>query len=72
MGMLVLDRDANETINIGADVEITVLRISSKKVRLGIKAPKDVPVLRNEIFRKGKEEKQGIQGGNHLKCGNRR
>ncbi|MEM1226511.1 MAG: carbon storage regulator [Planctomycetota bacterium] len=47
--MLVLSRKMDETIRIGDDVEITVLKIRNNQVRLGIRAPRDVRVLRGEL-----------------------
>ena len=54
--MLMLDRDRNESINIGDDIEVIVLCCSRRRVRLGIVAPKAVPVFRNEIYRQIKEK----------------
>lgn len=48
--MLVLSRKKNESIVINNDVVITVIEIRGDKVRLGIAAPKDVPVHREEVF----------------------
>lgn len=56
--MLVLTRKKGETIIIGDDIEITVLDIKGEQVRVGIKAPKDVSILRNEIYLAIKEENQ--------------
>ena len=47
--MLVLTRKTGQTIMIGDDIEITVLSIAGEKVRLGIRAPRDVPVFREEV-----------------------
>lgn len=47
--MLVLSRKVNETIVISDDIEITVTEIRNGKVRLGIKAPRNVRVLRAEL-----------------------
>ncbi|MGH8387901.1 MAG: carbon storage regulator CsrA [Pseudomonas sp.] len=47
--MLVLTRKQAESINIGNDITITVLGVSGQQVRIGIDAPKDVPVHRDEI-----------------------
>lgn len=47
--MLILTRRVDETILIGNDVEVTVLGVRGNQVRLGIKAPKDVSVDREEI-----------------------
>ena len=48
--MLVLTRKTNQSIIIGDDVEVTVLAVSRDKIRLGIAAPKDVPVHRKEVW----------------------
>jgi len=48
--MLVLSRKKNETIVINNDIVITVVEIRGDKVRLGIVAPKDVPVHRQEVY----------------------
>ena len=48
--MLVLTRKVKQSIMIGDDVEVTVLRVHGEKVRLGIQAPSDVPVHRTEIY----------------------
>jgi len=48
--MLILTRRAGETVMIGNDVTITVLGVKGNQVRIGINAPKDVAVHREEIF----------------------
>jgi carbon storage regulator len=48
--MLVLARDVGESIRIGDDIIIQVVTSSSGKLRLGITAPKDIPVHREEIY----------------------
>ena len=48
--MLVLSRREHQSIMIGDDIEIVVLDIRGEQVRLGIRAPKDVPILRQEIY----------------------
>lgn len=47
--MLVLSRDAGESILIGDNVSVQVLEIKGKQVKIGITAPKSMPVHRNEI-----------------------
>lgn len=47
--MLILTRRAGETIRIGADVEVTVLAVNGAQVKIGVKAPADVIVDREEI-----------------------
>ena len=48
--MLVLGRKAGETIVIDGNIRVTVLEVEGDRVRLGIDAPRSVPVLRHEIF----------------------
>ena len=48
--MLVLTRKINQSIMIGDDVEVSVLAVSGDKVRIGISAPRDVPVFRKEVY----------------------
>ncbi len=48
--MLVLSRKINETIVINDNIVVTVVDIRGDKVRLGIEAPKDVPVHRQEVY----------------------
>ena len=48
--MLVLTRKANQSIMIGDEIEVSVLSVLGEKVRLGIQAPRDVPVFRKEVF----------------------
>ena len=56
--MLVLSRKKNESIVINNDIVITVVEIRGDKVRLGIEAPKDVPVHRQEVY----EAIHGVKG----------
>lgn len=48
--MLVLSRKSNESIMIGANVEIIVLGVEGDNVKLGIRAPKDVEIHRKEVY----------------------
>ena len=48
--MLILSRKAMESIIIGEDITITVLGILGKQVRLGIDAPREIPVHRQEVY----------------------
>jgi carbon storage regulator len=48
--MLVLTRKTNQSIMIGDEIEITVLSVSGDKVRIGIEAPREIPVFRQEVY----------------------
>jgi carbon storage regulator len=48
--MLVLTRKTNQSIMIGDEIEVSVLAVSRDKIRLGITAPRDVPVFRKEVY----------------------
>ena len=50
--MLVLTRDVNEIIRIGGDILIKVLSVDGKQVRIGVDAPRQVEIHREEIFRR--------------------
>ena len=54
--MLILTRKIGESINIGTDIKITVVSIDGSQVRLGIDAPKDVIVHREEVYKRIMEE----------------
>lgn len=58
--MLVLTRKSNQSIMIGDDIEVTVLSIMGEKVRIGIQAPRDVPVFRKEVYLEIQEERGGV------------
>ena len=48
--MLVLTRKSNQSIMIGDEIEVSVLSIMGEKVRIGIQAPRDIPVFRKEVY----------------------
>ena len=58
--MLILTRRVGETVVIGNDVDVTVLGVKGNQVRLGVKAPKEIAVHREEIYQRICRE----QGGN--------
>ena len=60
--MLILTRRIGETLNIGDDVEVTVIGVKGNQVRIGINAPKDVPVHRAEIYARIQRERAGQNG----------
>jgi carbon storage regulator len=55
--MLVLTRKSNQSIMIGDDIEVSVLSIMGEKVRVGIQAPRDIPVFRKEVYLEIQQEK---------------
>lgn len=56
--MLILTRRISESIIVGDDVKITVLGVKGNQVRLGIDAPKELPVHREEIYERIQQEKR--------------
>ncbi len=56
--MLILTRRVGETVVIGNDVDVTVLGVKGNQVRLGVKAPREVSVHREEIYKRIKAEEQ--------------
>lgn len=62
--MLVLSRKKTEVICIGNNIKLVVIDILGERVRLGIIAPKDVPVHRQEVFdaiQRQKQQEEGVQ-----------
>jgi carbon storage regulator len=57
--MLVLTRKSNESIMIGDEIELTILSVSGDKVRVGIQAPRDIPVFRKEVWLEIQQEDVG-------------
>jgi carbon storage regulator len=56
--MLILSRRLGESLTIGDDVVVTVVGVSGNQIRLGITAPREVRVLREEIYKAVREENQ--------------
>lgn len=56
--MLILTRKTNETLTVGNDVTVTILGVKGNQVRIGVNAPKEVPVHREEVYNRIKAEKQ--------------
>jgi len=57
--MLILTRRVGETLMVGDDVTVTVLGVKGNQVRIGVNAPKDVSVHREEIYQRIQREKSG-------------
>jgi carbon storage regulator len=60
--MLVLSRKENESIDIGPDIRITIVRVNGGKVRVGIEAPSHVQITRSELKPETKEEPANVSG----------
>lgn len=56
--MLVLTRKSNQSIMIGDEIEVSVLAVMGEKVRIGIQAPRDIPVFRKEVYLEIQEEER--------------
>ena len=61
--MLVLSRKKNESIVINNDITIVVVEIRGDKVRLGVEAPKEVPVHRQEVYEAIRRSDGGLKSG---------
>jgi carbon storage regulator len=62
--VLVLTRKSNQSIMIGDDIEVSVLAIMGEKVRIGIEAPRSVPVFRKEVYLEIQDDRHpGADGG---------
>ena len=60
--MLVLTRKSNQSIMIGDEIEVSVLAIMGEKVRIGIEAPRSVPVFRKEVYIEIQQDREaGVQ-----------
>ena len=56
--MLIITRRAGQRIMIGDDIVINVMELAGSNVRLGVEAPKDLPIYREEIWEAGKQENE--------------
>ncbi len=65
--MLALSRKQNESIMLGNDIEITILEIKGEQVKIGVTAPRSIPVYRKELYVQIKEANQeAIEQANTL------
>lgn len=64
--MLILTRRVGETLMIGDEVTVTVLGVKGNQVRIGVNAPRDVAVHREEIYERIKREQAGQDGGGEI------
>jgi len=60
--MLVLTRKPNQSIMIGDDIEVSVLSTTGDKVRVGIQAPREVPIFRKEVYLEIQQENLAAGG----------
>ena len=60
--MLIMTRKPNEKVMVGDDITVTILGVKGNQVRIGVNAPKDVAVHREEIYERIKREEEG-EGG---------
>jgi carbon storage regulator len=63
--MLILSRRVNETVMIGDDVNVTVLGVRGSQIRIGINAPKNVEVHREEVFQRLQKERKQEAATSH-------
>jgi carbon storage regulator len=60
--MLVLSRTKNERIRLGDSIEVTIIKVSGDKVRIGIEAPSDITILRGELLNRQESRPDAADG----------
>ena len=65
--MLALSRKKKESIIIGEDIEITILDIQGDQVKLGIEAPRSIPIYRKELYIQIQEENKAASNTSYIK-----
>ena len=55
--MLILTRRINESLKLGNDISVTVLGVKGNQIRIGVEAPKETPVHREEIYQRIQDER---------------
>jgi carbon storage regulator len=63
--MLILSRRVGEKIIIGENVTVTILGVKGNQIRIGIDAPRDITVNREEIYQRILNEKEGLNSARH-------
>jgi carbon storage regulator len=66
--VLVLTRKSNQSIMIGDDIEVSVLSIMGEKVRVGIQAPRDIPVFRKVVYLEIQQERAKEMAGTNVRA----
>lgn len=66
--MLVFTRKQGESIMIGDNIEVTITEVKGGKARIGIEAPRDIPVHRKEVYEQIQKEKNGERPGPCEQC----
>jgi carbon storage regulator len=59
--MLILTRRAGETLRIGNDIEVTVMAVNGSQVRIGVKAPREIAVDREEIAERKRRDREAAE-----------
>ncbi len=68
--MLIITRKNGESVLIGDDIEVTILKIEDGSIKIGINAPGEVTILRKEVYERVKEENKKAASSNTCKIQN--